>query len=409
MRSSISCRISSAATPEGRTALTGVVPGPAMAKNRDKESVDDRDLDRVRADIDTIDAQIQGLIAERARCAQRVAAIKLAEVQAARARGESDREVVYYRPEREAQVLRRIIERDEGPLEGTTVAHLFREIMSACLALERPLQVAYLGPEGTFTQAAALKHFGHAAVCVPQVTIDSVFSEVESGHCNYGIVPVENSTEGMVSHTLDSFMDSPLKITGEVELRISHNLLVAPGTGAGDVVRICAHQQALAQCRNWLETHWPRVEKQAVSSNGEAARLAASTPGTAAIAGDMAAEAWHLERLAEAIEDAADNTTRFLVVGRNEVPPSGADKTSIIVSSRNKPGALFTLLDPFRRHGVSLTRIDTRPSRTEKWAYVFFIEFEGHLQEPAVAEIMRELEEQSILLKPLGSYPRAVL
>ena len=301
------------------------------------------------------------------------------------------------------------MERDQGPLEGPTVAHVFREIMSACLALEKPLQVAYLGPEGTFTQAAALKHFGHAAVCVPQVTIDHVFGEVESGHCNFGIVPVENSTEGMVSHTLDSFIDSPLKIAGEVEMRISHNLLVAPGTTASDITRICAHQQALAQCRNWLHAHWPQVEKQAVSSNGEAARLAAADPATAAIAGDMAADVYGLEALAEHIEDAADNTTRFLIIGRSEVPPSGADKTSIIVSSRNKPGALFTLLDPFRRNDVSLTRIDTRPSRTEKWAYVFFIEFEGHLQDPAVARIMTELEEQSILLKPLGSYPRAVL
>ncbi len=370
---------------------------------------DQRNLDEVRADIDAIDAQIQDLIAQRARCAQRVAAIKLEAVQAARSRGESDQEVVYYRPEREAQVLKRIIDRDQGPLEGPTVAHVFREIMSACLALEKPLQVAYLGPEGTFTQAAALKHFGHAAVCVPQVTIDMVFSEVESGQCNYGLVPVENSTEGMVSHTLDSFIDSPLKISGEVELRIGHHLLAAPGARAEDISRICAHQQALAQCRNWLETHWAGVEKQAVSSNGEAARIASVTPGTAAVAGDMAAEAYGLEPLAEHIEDAADNTTRFLVIGRGEVPPSGADKTSIVVSSRNKPGALFTLLDPFRRHGVSLTRIDTRPSRTEKWAYVFFIEFEGHMQDPAVLEIMRELEEQSILLKPLGSYPRAVL
>ncbi|MDA8961864.1 prephenate dehydratase [Congregibacter sp.] len=373
------------------------------------DQADDRDLAQVRADIDAVDARIQALISERARCAQRVAAIKLDEVQAARALGEPDQEVVYYRPEREAQVLRRIMERDSGPLEGATVAHVFREIMSACLALEKPLQVAYLGPEGTFTQAAALKHFGHAAICVPQVTIDSVFSEVESGHCNYGIVPVENSTEGMVSHTLDSFIDSPLKIAGEVEMRISHHLLASPRTRMDDVTRICAHQQALAQCRNWLDAHWPRIERLAVSSNGEAARMATENPGTAAIAGDMAAEAYHLDRLAEHIEDAADNTTRFLVIGRSEVPPSGQDKTSIVVSSRNKPGALFTLLDPFRRHGVSLTRIDTRPSRTEKWAYVFFIEFEGHVQDPAVREIMRELEEQSILLKPLGSYPRGVL
>ena len=370
---------------------------------------DDRDLDQVRADIDAIDREIQSLLNRRAGCAQRVADIKLAEVQAAREQGDGDAEVVYYRPEREAQVLRGIMNRNEGPLADGTVAHIFREVMSACLALERPLQVAYLGPEGTFTQAAAIKHFGHAAVCVPHNTIDTVFAQVESGECNYGVVPVENSTEGMVSHTLDNFMDSPLKISGEVELRISHHLLVAPGTDEAQVTRICAHQQALAQCRNWLDRHWPNVERDAVSSNGEAARIAAAEPGVAAVAGDMAAEQYQLEKLAEHIEDYADNTTRFLIVGREEVPPSGNDKTSIIVSSRNKPGALFALLDPFRRSGVSLTRIDTRPSRTEKWAYVFFIEFEGHMGDDRVSTILNELEEQSILLKPLGSYPQAVM
>jgi chorismate mutase/prephenate dehydratase len=370
---------------------------------------DTRDLDQVRADIDAIDRQIQELISRRAQCAQRVAEIKLEDAEAALARGEPQAEVVYYRPERESQVLRRIIERDPGPLAGESVAHIFREIMSACLALERPLQVAYLGPEGTFTQAASIKHFGHAAICVPQATIDAVFDQVESGECNYGVVPVENSTEGMVSHTLDNFMDSPLKISGEVEMRISHQLLAAPGTDAGKLLYICAHQQALAQCRNWLDRHYPGTERRAVSSNGEAARLAAASPGVAAVAGEFAAELYGLEILAEHIEDYPDNTTRFLVIGRADVPPSGSDKTSIIVSSRNKPGALFALLDPFRRAGVSLTRIDTRPSRTEKWAYVFFIEFEGHLQDPAIATIVSELEEQSILLKPLGSYPRAVL
>ncbi|MEH6635228.1 MAG: prephenate dehydratase [Halioglobus sp.] len=370
---------------------------------------DTRDLDQVRADIDAIDREIQALISRRAQCAQRVADIKLAEVLAAQERGEPAEEVVYYRPEREAQVLEGIIDRNPGPLAGETVAHIFREIMSACLALEKPLQVAYLGPEGTFTQAASIKHFGHAALCVSQPTIDAVFSQVQSGECNYGVVPVENSTEGMISHTLDNFMDSSLKISGEVELRIGHHLLVGAQTSEHSVTRICAHQQALAQCRNWLDKHWPKIEREAVSSNGEAARMAAEIPGVAAVAGDMAAELYHLQKLATHIEDYADNTTRFLIIGREEVPPSGRDKTSIIVSSRNKPGALFTLLEPFRRGGISLTRIDTRPSRTEKWAYVFFIEFEGHLQDPNIAAIVTELEEQSILLKPLGSYPQAVL
>jgi chorismate mutase/prephenate dehydratase len=370
---------------------------------------DARNLDQIRVDIDAIDQNIQRLLSERAACAQRVAEIKMAEVLEARNRGEPDTEVVYYRPEREAQVLKRIMDRNEGPLAGVTVAHIFREIMSACLALEKPLQVAYLGPEGTFTQAATLKHFGHAAICVSRPTIDQVFARVESGECNYGVVPVENSTEGMVNHTLDSFLDSPLKISGEVEVRIGHHLLVAAHTAATDITRICAHQQSLAQCRRWLDTHWPGVEREAVSSNGEAARRARQDPGVAAVAGDMAAEQYQLEKLVEHIEDFTDNTTRFLVIGREEVPPSGRDKTSIVVSSRNKPGALYNLLDPFRRRGVSLTRIDTRPSRTEKWAYVFFIEFEGHLQDPGIAGIIEELNEQSILLKPLGSYPRAVL
>jgi chorismate mutase/prephenate dehydratase len=368
-----------------------------------------RKLDAVRTNIDDLDRQIQELINRRARCAEEVAAIKLAETAAAKARGEPEQEVVFYRPEREAQVLNGIKARNTGPLDDHKMAWIFREIMSACLALERPMQVAYFGPEGTFTQAAAIKHFGHAVVSSPQATIDAVFSQVASGECHYGVVPVENSTEGMVTHTLDNFMDSNLRICGEVELRIHHHLLVGEQTGADQVVRICAHQQALAQCRHWLEKHWPLVEKVAVSSNGEGARMAASDVGTAAIAGDLAVDQYGLVKLSSGIEDAVDNTTRFLIVGRGEVPPSGADKTSIIVSSRNRPGALFDLLDPFRKAGVSLTRIDTRPSRTEKWAYVFFIEFEGHLQDPDIAVIISQLEEQSILLKPLGSYPKAVL
>jgi chorismate mutase/prephenate dehydratase len=370
---------------------------------------DEKDLDHVREEIDSIDQQIQALINRRAGCAQEVADIKLADVAAARERGEEDQEVVYYRPEREAQVLNRIKDRNEGPLAGENVALIFREIRSACLALERPMQVAYLGPEGTFTQAATIKHFGHAVVSIPQGTIDSVFNQVQAEDCHYGVVPVENSTEGMVSHTLDNFMDSTLHICGEVEMQIHHHMLIGPQTSADNITRICAHQQALAQCRGWLDQYWPEVDKIAVSSNGEAARLAAQEEGTAAIAGDMAAELYGLEKLHEKIEDSDHNTTRFLIIGRGEVPPSGADKTSIIVSSRNRPGALFDLLEPFRTAGVSLTRIDTRPSRTEKWAYVFFIEFEGHLQDDNIRTIITQLEEQSILLKPLGSYPKAVL
>ncbi len=367
------------------------------------------ELQDVRAEIDSLDQQIQILLNQRAQCAQRVADIKMAAVAAAAEVGETPAEVQFYRPEREAQVLRRIMERNQGPLPAKNVAHIFREVMSACLALEKPLQVSYLGPKGTFTQAAAIKHFGHAATCNPRTTIAEVFSQVETGQCHFGVVPVENSTEGMVSHTLDNFLDSPLKICGEVEMRIHHHLLVAPGTKEADVVRICAHEQALAQCRMFLDKHWPRVEQVAVSSNGEAARMAANEAGVAAVAGEIAAEQYGLEKLATHIEDFSDNSTRFLIIGRDEAEPSGCDKTSVVVSSRNKPGALFSLLEPFHSNGVSLTRIDTRPSRTETWAYVFFIEFEGHVRDENISAILSLIEEQSILLKLLGSYPRAVM
>ncbi len=365
-------------------------------------------LDDLRQRIDAIDTELLRLISERAGVAQQVASAKLAAYE--RENGSADLSaVLFYRPEREAQVLRKVMAGNPGPLDDRTVAHLFREIMSACLALERPMEVAYLGPEGTFTQAAAIKHFGHAVLSQPQATIGQVFQQVESGQCNYGVVPVENSTEGMVSHTLDNFINSPLKICGEVEMKIQLHLLAPAHTPAEKVTRILAHQQALAQCRQWLDQHWPGVEREAVSSNGEAARLAAAGQGVAAVAGSMAAEQYGLMPLAQNIQDYPNNSTRFLVIGREAVAPSGADKTSLVVSTHNRPGALFRLLEPFQREGISLTRIDTRPSRTQNWAYVFFIEFEGHQQDEPVARVLAQLEEQSILMKPLGSYPRAVL
>jgi chorismate mutase/prephenate dehydratase len=368
---------------------------------------DSPELLRLREEIDRLDREIQSLINRRAACATEVAAVKQREVAAGGASGRG--EVVFYRPEREAQVLRQVMARNQGPLADVTMATIFREIMSACLALEQPLRVAYLGPEGTFTQAAAFKHFGHAVISRPQQTIGNVFAQVESGESSYGVVPVENSTEGMVSHTLDHFITSPLHICGEVELRIQLHLLAGATASADGIQTICAHQQALAQCRNWLDRNWPGVPRVSVSSNGEAARMAAADATVAAVAGEMAAELYHLQRLAGNIEDYADNTTRFLILGRENVPPSGRDKTSIVVSTHNTPGALFHLLEPFEREGVGLTRIDTRPSRTQNWAYVFFMEFEGHLRDPHVQRIMKDLEHQSVLLKPLGSYPKAVI
>ena len=370
-------------------------------------------LSDLRQAIDSIDSQIHELLNRRARCAQQVAEVKLREFEEAQKfeSGEgnsSAQQLLFYRPEREAQVLARVKAANQGPLADDTVAYIFREIMSACLALEKPMEVAYLGPEGTFTQAAALKHFGHAVISVPQTTIDSVFAQVESGQCHYGVVPVENSTEGMVSHTLDAFMHSSLKICGEVELRVRLNLLVANGE-AGDIKRICAHQQALAQSRRWLDANFPNVERVAVSSNGEAARMASTDPGVAAIAGDLAAQQYGLNKLAVDIEDQPDNTTRFLVIGREDVAPSGRDKTSIVVSAHNRPGALFKLLEPFEQNNVMLTRIDTRPSRTETWTYVFFIEFEGHQQDAKIASILDTISQQTVMCKILGSYPKAAL
>ncbi|MCR8924258.1 prephenate dehydratase [Dasania sp. GY-MA-18] len=365
-------------------------------------------LDQLRKAIDQVDGKIHNLLNYRARLAERVAEVKLAELKAET--GEADlSKVMFYRPEREAQVLQKVIDRNTGPLPDKTVAHLFREIMSACLALEKPMEVAYLGPEGTFTQAAAMKHFGHGVIAMPQPEIANVFAQVESGQCNYGVVPVENSTEGMVNHTLDNFIDSPLKICGEVALRIELHLLVCEGASAQTVKTICAHRQALAQCRQWLDNNWPGVERLAVSSNAEAARMAKDDPTIAAVAGDIAAEKYGLMKLASSIEDLANNTTRFLIIGREDVPAGGNDKTSLIISAHNKPGALLHLLTPFEQAGISLTRIDTRPSRTQNWAYLFFVEFEGHQQEPRVKAVLDNLIEQSVMLKVLGSYPAAVL
>lgn len=362
----------------------------------------DEQLAEIRKRIDSIDAQLLQLINDRARCAQEVAEIKLA---AAR---EAGGEVpVFYRPEREAQVLRAIQQRNPGPLPDDYIARIFREIMSSCLALEQPLTVAYLGPPGTYTQAAARKHFGQSALPQAQPSIAAIFRQVEDRHCDFGVVPVENSTEGMVGQTLDCFLESPLQIVGEVELPVVHHLFVGEATGAAPIDLICGHPQALAQCRGWLDANYPNVPRENSPSNGEAARRAQNEPGVAAIAGDIAAEIYTLEKRAESIQDHASNTTRFLVLGRESVPPSGQDKTSILISNRNRPGALLSLLRPFEESKISLTRIDSRPSKTEKWTYMFYIEFEGHLDDAPVAQIMAELEEHSIMLKRLGSYPCA--
>ncbi|WP_462321948.1 chorismate mutase, partial [Halochromatium sp.] len=304
----------------------------------------DDQLQQVRERINAIDADLLRLISERATCAQDVAKIK-------DAHGES---VKYYRPEREAEILRRIKAENPGPLGGEEIARLFREIMSACLALEKPLKVGYLGPEGTFTQAAALKHFGHSVQAQPFGAIGDIFREVEAGACDYGVVPVENSTEGVVNHTLDMFMRSPLLIAGEVTLRIHHHLL-SKAQDLSTVQRVYSHQQSLAQCRGWLDRYLPNAERVAVSTNADAAKLAAAADDAAAVASEAAAELYELGVLAQRIEDEPGNTTRFLVIGPEDSPPSGHDKTSMLLSCRNEAGGLHRLLTPFAEQGLSMT------------------------------------------------------
>ncbi|GAB1258052.1 prephenate dehydratase [Aurantivibrio plasticivorans] len=368
--------------------------------NSGPSGASEEQLGELRTKIDAIDSQLSELINSRARCAQEVAEVKKAAgVDAAN----------YYRPEREAQVLRRVMEMNTGPLANEELARLFREIMSSCLALEHPVRVAFLGPEGTFTQEAALKHFGHSAQSFPMAAIDDVFREVEAGAVEFGVVPVENSSEGVVNHTLDTFIDSNLKICGEVALRIHQNLLVSDVTKVDSITRIYSHSQSLAQCRKWLDSRYPQAERIAVSSNSEAAKRIKGEWNAAAIAGEMAADLYGLKVVSEKIEDNPDNATRFLIVGNQSVPPSGKDKTSIIVSMHNEPGALYNLLEPFRDNGVDLTSVETRPSKMGKWNYVFFIDFAGHIEDANVKTALDEIRERASEVKVLGSYPKAVL
>jgi chorismate mutase/prephenate dehydratase len=366
------------------------------------------ELNKLRDEIDNIDQNIQQLVNRRAQCAQKVADVKEHFSQP----GES---VVFYRPEREAQVLRRVMQRNQGPLSAESMARLFREIMSQCLALEEPMKIAYLGPEGTFTQQAALKHFGHAVECKSQGSIADVFREVEAGGANFGVVPVENSTEGVITHTLDSFVGSNLNICGEVALRIHHHFLLKKeliknsSSPLDQPTKVYSHAQSLAQCRQWLDANWPGIERIAVSSNAEAARRAQEEEGAAAIAGETASELYNLNIITANIEDMPDNTTRFLIIGKQATEISGDDKTSLLVASKNEPGALYHVLAPFHEEGVSLTRIETRPSKSGTWNYVFFIDLEGHQNEGKVAKAMALVQQQCTDFKCLGSYPKAVL
>lgn len=366
---------------------------------------DSDELLALRKQIDSCDQQIQRLIQDRVNVAANIAKAKLA----------VDSKASFYRPEREAQVLRRVRERNEalreelgGLVSDDEMVRLMREIMSISLAAEMPMTVAYLGPEGTYTQAAVVKHFGQAVHNLDVKTIADVFRVVEQGKAHFGVVPVENSTEGVISSTLDCFATSNLKVCGEVQLPINHQLL-SNADGLTAVKKVYAHPQALAQCRKWLARYLPDAEQFSASSNAEAAIIASKESDTAAIAGDIAARLYDIQVLASSIEDERNNTTRFLIIGDNSFASSGLDKTTIMVSTENRAGSLFELLKPLYDSGVDMSRIESRPSKQTNWDYVFFIDLIGHVDDENVRQALQELESQSAFYKLIGSYPVGAL
>lgn len=352
------------------------------------------DLSQLRIEIDVLDGDILKLLNARASLARKVGSLKVGQA---------------YRPEREAEVLRRIKSINEGPLPDEVAARLFREIMSACLALERPITVAYLGPRGTFSERAVIKHFGEGADAQPAASIDEVYRSVESGAADFGVVPVENSTEGAVGRSLDLMPQTPLKICGEVLIRIHHHLMATAIVEKGAIQRVFSHGQSLAQCHEWLNANLPHAERVAVSSNAEAARRAALESFSAAVAGEMAASHYKLAILASNIEDEPNNTTRFLVLGSYEPKQSGFDKTSLVLSATNRAGAVYEMLTPFAQRGVSMSKFESRPSKVALWDYLFFVDIEGHLADANVADALVEIKKIAGYVKVLGSYPTAVL
>ena len=354
------------------------------------------DIDMLRAEIDALDAELLELLQRRARLAQRI--------------GELKGDAPAYRPERESQILRRVAAGVAGPLGAEAALRVFREVISACRGLEQALRVAYLGPEGTFSEQAVRRQFGGGVEALAVQGIDEVFRRCESGAAQFAVVPAENSTEGAVGRTLDLLLVTPLRICGEVELRVQQCLMVRAGELAG-VRRVYSHAQSLAQCNGWLGQNLPGAERVAVGSNAEAARRAGGEAGAAAIAGEAAAERYGLQLLARSIEDDPNNTTRFLVLGHIDPAPTGRDRTSLVMSAENKPGAVHALLTPLAQGGVSMTRIESRPARAMRsalWEYVFFIDLEGHQQDARVAAVLEELRRRAPFLKVLGSYPVAV-
>jgi chorismate mutase/prephenate dehydratase len=352
------------------------------------------DIEKLRREIDRIDDALAALIEERAAAARKIGALK--------AGGPA------YRPERESQILAKV-EKKRGVLPPERMTAIFREVISACRGLEEAIRVSYLGPEGTFSEEALRKHFGAAVEALPVASVDEAFRRCESGGAQFAVVPAENSTEGVIGRTLDLLVTTPLRICGEVELRVHQNLLAKAG-GLAAIRKVYSHPQSLAQCHGWLAQNLPHAERVPVASNAEAAQRAAQEAGSAALAGLAAGERYGLAALARSIEDDPSNTTRFLALGKIDPAPSGRDRTSLVMSAENKPGAVHALLTPFAAHGVSMSRIESRPARarTALWEYLFFVDLEGHEKDANVAAALQALRAKAPFLKILGSYPMAV-
>jgi chorismate mutase / prephenate dehydratase len=372
---------------------TDGVPTIDTAVSRMDDELNSR-LKPLRDRIDAIDEQLIALLNQRAAVALEVGEVK------------KHYNAPVFRPEREQQVIARLQQMSAGPLAGEHISAIWREIMAASRSLERTITAAFLGPAGTYSEEAMHEYFGQSIEGLPCLSIDEVFRAVEAGAAEYGVVPVENSSEGAVSRTLDMLLQTQLLIGGELALPIHHNLLTQSGTATG-VTRVCAHAQALAQCQRWLSTHLPGIERQAVSSNAEAARMAAADPSIAAIASERAAACYSLQIANRAIQDDPHNRTRFVVIGHVPAGASGYDQTSLVVSVANEPGAMFRLLEPLARHGVSMSRFESRPARVGTWEYYFYIDLEGHREDAPVAAALAELQKMAAFLKILGSYPRS--
>ncbi len=353
------------------------------------------DLQKIRDQLDSLDEDLQQLLSKRAQLAQQVAKIKTA----------SGEQVLFYRPEREAQIMQLVSARNQGPLPDAALVNIYRAIISACRAIQYPLKVAFLGPEGTYSQVAALQHFGAEITEIPRHTIKDIFTELQTGQADYAVVPIENSTQGIILPTLECLMQSTVSIVGEIILPIHHHLL-RNQEDQTPLRRIYAHEQTLAQCRHWLDKHMPTIEKISVSSNGYAAKRTKTELGAAAIAGNAAAEKYQLQKVMQDIQDHPDNSTRFIVLGKEKVAMTGVDKTSLLIAGKNKPGALLALLQPFAKHEVNLTLIESRPYQHQQWQTIFLIDLEGHCDQAPVKAALNEIQQLPVMLTVLGSYPR---